>query len=564
MRSPHAHTARQTYYTTDNFGHNDVLFKDTSRCTFAHSSKEFKHEAPIDMVYCVAFATQANGGQGSGHGIRDSHLFQSQDWFKKERLILDFDVGEKNARGVVAFGISSKFGVAALKNPSGNGEMTLFVTTDTVNWAKAYFPHAGESRLRENGYTIVESTQHSLGVDVLLQNNANIGTFYVSNSNGTYFVESLRDTNRDQSGYVDFETIVGVEGVGLANVVTNAREVEAGREGKRLASRITFDDGSSWSPVKAPSNDADGKNIGCDTSDHDKCGLHLHSITAPHNFGRVFSTAAPGFVMGVGSVGPSLRAYEDCDTFLSTNAGVSWTMISAGAHKYEFGNKGAILAMIDDEKPTEILKYSFDSGKSWKELKLPVKFRVKAFTSVPDATSQQFLIVGALDRKDFEGTKRYATIHVDFAPMRKRECTDSDMETFSARTIKGKECLMGHKQSYTRKKPDADCYMGKKFEEPTDHQEKCDCTDDDYECDYNYVRNEDKCEPMGPEPIPAGVCSSDRQHTYMGSSGWRLIPGNTCKAGSTRKDAKVEKQCSAAQKPEGEISHQTVRLDRHS
>ena len=45
----------------------------------------------------------------------------------------------------------------------------------------------------------------------------------------------------------------------------------------------------------------------------------------------------------------------------------------------------------------------------------------------------------------------------------------------------------------------------------------------------------------------------------MGSSGYRLIPGNTCtKSNGVEKDAKVEKECSQAQPAEGEITHQIV------
>jgi hypothetical protein len=40
-----------------------------------------------------------------------------------------------------------------------------------------------------------------------------------------------------------------------------------------------------------------------------KCSLHVHSVTTPHNYGRVFSSTAPGYVMAVGSVGDTLAPY---------------------------------------------------------------------------------------------------------------------------------------------------------------------------------------------------------------------------------------------------------------
>lgn len=61
---------------------------------------------------------------------------------------------------------------------------------------------------------------------------------------------------------------------------------------------------------------------------------------------------------------------------------------------------------------------------------------------------------------------------------------------------------------------------------------------------YNYVRHNDQCVPVGPEPIPAGVCK-DPDQTYRGSSGYRIIPGNTCDRNrGVKKDEPIEKKCS--------------------
>ena len=208
---------------------------------------------------------------------------------------------------------------------------------------------------------------HSLAVDVVLQDKSAIGTLFVSNSNGTFFVESLADTNRNEDGYVDYERVYGVDGIGIANVVSNALDVERRGTPKKLKSLITFNDGSSWAAMKGPEKDIDGNNVGCDTSNLDVCSLHLHSVTTPHNYGRIFSSPAPGFVMGVGSVGEHLRTYTESDTFLSTDGGLTWQMIAKGAHKYEFGDQGSIMVAVDDEEATDTVKYSLDLGKSWYE-----------------------------------------------------------------------------------------------------------------------------------------------------------------------------------------------------
>jgi hypothetical protein len=63
--------------------------------------------------------------------------------------------------------------------------------------------------------------------------------------------------------------------------------------------------------------------------------------------------------------------------------------------------------------------------------------------------------------------------------------------------------------------------------------------------DYNYVRHDNECVPVGPEPIEAGVCTGNPDQTYMGSSGYRLVPGNTCnQATGVKKDTPISKKCS--------------------
>jgi hypothetical protein len=211
---------------------------------------------------------------------------------------------------------------------------------------------------------MLESTTHSLAVDVVLKDTSPVGTLFVSNSNGACFVESLKDTNRNDFGYVDYERIYGAEGIGIANIVSNVQEFESGRgQPKKSQSYLTFDD-SNWSLIPPPGRHYRTEDI-LRPSDIENCSLHFHSVTNPHNFGRVFSSPAPGFVMDVGSIWRSLKDYKECDTFLSTDAGLTWRMITLGAHKYQFGDSGSILIIVDDEEVTNHVTYSLDLGETW-------------------------------------------------------------------------------------------------------------------------------------------------------------------------------------------------------
>jgi hypothetical protein len=62
------------------------------------------------------------------------------------------------------------------------------------------------------------------------------------NSNGTYFGISMENVNGDGRGYVDFEKMVGLDGIALINIVSNAEDTTvSGR--KKLQTRITHNDG---------------------------------------------------------------------------------------------------------------------------------------------------------------------------------------------------------------------------------------------------------------------------------------------------------------------------------
>jgi Sortilin, neurotensin receptor 3, len=247
------HFTYQTYYTKEAFSDDvKLLLSDVTRCEFVHSSNAFKADVHPDLIYCLAFDTSSST---ESHSLSSSRLFSSTDFFTSDNKLEDLGIG-KNAKGVIAFGIVSKYAVVAIRDlsPGNEGEMMLYVTLDAKTWAKAQFPHSSSAKLKENAYTLLESTTHSLAVDVVLTEAMATGTLFTSNSNGTFFVESLKDTNRNDMGFVDYERIYGIDGVGMANVVMNPVDVESRGAPKRLKTYITYDDGGSTDlfPVKYP------------------------------------------------------------------------------------------------------------------------------------------------------------------------------------------------------------------------------------------------------------------------------------------------------------------------
>lgn len=520
-----------SYYTTDGFKSTKEMRKDTKGCTYARSTPQFEG-GKDNTVLCVVLGRHSPWPA-------DQRLVVSDNYFEKEtEPQLE---GDRTVQGIINIAPVKGFIVAAAK-AEGTRELAMYVTKDASTWHRAVFP--SDHKLEEDAYTILESTNYSIQVDVMTTAPSHpMGVLFTSNSNGTYFTRNIEHTNRNFKGLVDFEKIQGIQGIALINQVENWEKVEKLRQDKRLQSKISFDDGRTYNALKAGK---DGKEE-----------LHLHSVTEMSNVGRVFSSPAPGLAMGIGNTGDFLKAYEEGDLWVSNDAGVSWSRALKEAHKYEFGDQGSILVAIYDEGPTDELKYSLDHGREWKTAKLGVEVRAKVLTTVLDSTTLKFILLATTGKgSDTE----HVLLSLDFNGLHERECGEKDFEKWYARLDeKGKpDCLMGHKQYFNRRKADVDCFVKDKFREPEAKFEPCTCTKEDYECDYNFKKDGDKCKPAGVLPVPEGACK-EGDETFMGSSGFRLIPGNDCdpKEGADL-DKEEKRPCDQAKETpvSGEISHE--------
>jgi len=90
------------------------------------------------------------------------------------------------------------------------------------------------------------------------------GDILKSNWNGTYFGSSIGNVNRNERGFVDFEKMIGLDGIAIVNVVSNP-EAAAVTGTKELQTRITHNDGGSWKPLTPPKHDSHSRPYGCDS-----------------------------------------------------------------------------------------------------------------------------------------------------------------------------------------------------------------------------------------------------------------------------------------------------------
>ncbi|KAJ2485455.1 vacuolar protein sorting/targeting protein PEP1, partial [Coemansia sp. RSA 2320] len=493
-------------------------------------------------------------------------LLVSEDFFSTKRVVHfgsgnDGAGGDRAGGGIVAISVVKSYVLAAISHADSN-EMDLFISVDGHVWAESHLPLPPGTE--EDAYTILESTQYSILVDIVTSSTRAVGSLFRSNSNGTYYTQSLEHTHRSKDGLVDVERVHGVEGVIIANQVSNWDQIGKGtifhRERMELRSRISFNDGAHWRYLQAPEKDVDGKRLGCsaDGWHTGECALHVHSVSSTRAPGRVFGLpSSAGVAMAVGSVGSKMMPWRECDTFLTRDGGISWSMVHHDAHHAQLADSGAVLVLANDEVPTDSIAYSLDSGRTWRQAALPSKVRIAGLFVDDDGLSPVVLAAGTVREGDHNHEQ--AIVALDFSRSWERKCAvdpadakpGADMEEYILRAHEGSDCVMGHQSRYVRRKPDAQCHLSlDRVIVP--RQTDCACSKEDFECDYNYaLESNSKCALVGALVIPRGQClrKGDR---FMASSGYRLIPGNTCsRERGTVMDKPVDTLCPRVQAPGG-------------
>jgi len=340
------------------------------------------------------------------------------------------------------------------------------------------------------------------------------------------------------------------QSMGIANADLHSKQnaqknnLESGYK-EFIKTLVTFNKGGDWRRIRSPERDVDGKRYDCG----EYCFLNLFGLSSEYPSYYSVETAA-GIILANGNIGRYLsRDNESVSTFLSRDGGLNWFEIRKGSHIYEIGDHGALILIADDQNPTTEIYYSWDEGLTFEPLKISEeKFVIKNIIIEPTSTSQHFVVYGEAHRK---GETKGVVIGIDFTGLHEPQCrnperpgsSDSDYETWSPNDGRaGRECLMGHKTIYIRRKREAQCYNGLLFERKT-VVEHCECTENDYECDFGFAREgpgepcvsvaagstSGKTPAVGTAPehelySPPAKCDG----FYTISRGYRKVPGNTC------------------------------------
>jgi hypothetical protein len=514
-----------------------TLLRSVRKCQFVYREDRIDSD---QLIYCEQYENEDPDAS--------INLISSTDFFEHKNEL---------KRDVINFATMAEYIVVAVRDEDQKS-LKVDTSIDGQVFADARFP-SNFKVPHQQAYTVLDSSTHAVFLHVTVNNvmDSEYGSIVKSNSNGTNYVLSVNEVNRNSPGYVDFEKMQGLEGVAIINRVANAKDADNGAS-KKLKTYMTHNDGADWALISRPADPdpKERKAFECQGSG-DKCSLHLHGYTERKDPRDTFSSpSAVGLMLGTGNVGEFLQPKKDADTFLTDDGGVTWRFVAPGTWMWEFGDQGSIIVLvkdsdIDSEHTDEIL-YSLDEGKTWTKHRFTdTPMTVEDITTVPSDTSRNFMLWGKIKGN-------IVAVNLDFSGLEERsvECKldeqnpegpDSDYYLWSPKHPQSEDdCLFGHVAQYHRKKLESKCYNGRELQHLHNIARNCTCSRRDFECDYNYERLSDgSCQLVEGEtkPDPQEVCRKDPNAIeYYDITGYRRIPLTTCSGG-------VEMDLTAAVRP---------------
>lgn len=429
--------------------------------------------------------------------------------------------------------------------------------------------------LEPKQFHILDTSEGAVFLLITATMGAPYGDLYVSDSTGLRYSLILRHCLTQVSHGGDFMKIQGLEGIYLANVLEEKavkefekqmeqdeleeeeweeeeRQQGADRTGtrKKLQKRllqdnvrtyITFNKGGAWHYIQGPKVDSKNKVINCPGNEDCSLNLKLYKGTSASFLSH---PNARGIIIALGNAGRNLAVSDaKSNIYLSRDGGVTWNEVSKGPHFYNIADHGGLIVITPTpHEGQEILEldYTWNEGLSWKNIKLSNEnSTIEDIFTEPDSSTQHFIVRADSEVDSVKATTIY---NLNFESLHEKACAnlqyagaaDSDYEVWTPYNGRpGQPCLMGRRVSYVRRKREAECYNGLKYEsiQNIDH---CKCTEEDYECDFGFGRNSK--EPNSPcialtniSYAPPKVCPSGT--TYAVTTGYRKISGDSCQDG---------------------------------
>uniref|UniRef100_A0A8C3E2F1 VPS10 domain-containing receptor SorCS3 n=1 Tax=Corvus moneduloides TaxID=1196302 RepID=A0A8C3E2F1_CORMO len=361
---------------------------------------------------------------------------------------------------------------------------------------------------------IISTDENQVFAAVQEWNQNDTYNLYISDTRGVYFTLALENvkSSRGLEGniVIDLYEVAGIKGIFLAN-----RKID-----DQIKTFITYNKGRDWRLLQAPDTDLRGDPVLCQLP---FCSLHLRLQLSenPYTSGSISSKeTAPGLLVATGNIGSEL-SYTDRRKEYNV-----WFL--------DWG--GALVAMKHTSVPIWHIWVSFDEGRSWTKYSFTsTPLFVDGSLVDPGIETQIMTVFG-----HFSLRSEWQLVKVDYKSLFSRRCTKDDYQTWHLHN-QGEPCVMGERKIYKKRKPGAQCSLGRDYSQ-TVVSEPCVCGQGDFD-DYGYERHSNnQCIPafwFSPSSLSKD-CNIGQN--YWNSTGYRRIVSNNCTDGLREKYmAKMEK-----------------------
>ncbi|XP_048878813.1 sortilin [Brienomyrus brachyistius] len=425
---------------------------------------------------------------------------------------------------IYSFGVGGRFLFASVMADSGTLRVIHVSLDQGDTWNIAQLPAVGH----EQFYSILAASDDMVFMHVDEPGDSGFGTIYVSDDRGVVYSKSLeRHLYSITGGDTDFTNITSLRGVFMTTVLA---------EDGTLQTVVTFDQGGEWRPLQKP---AEGS-CNAPLQSQEQCTFQIHasySISAKLNVPMLPLTEpnAVGLILAHGSMSDAVSVMEP-DVYVSDDGGYSWQLALKGPHHYAILDSGGLLVAVEHTPSNTIqqIKFSTDEGQCWHVYnftKEPIYF--SGLASEPGARSMNVSLWGYRENLF---SQFWVSITIDFEELLRRDCDINDYVEWLAHSDDISDpndgCMLGYKEKFLRLRKDSVCLNGRDYvvnKQPL----PCQCTLDDFLCDFGYYRVENSSECVEQPDLQGKVlefCLQGKMEQLQ-TKGYRKIPGDKCEGG---------------------------------
>ncbi|XP_070784976.1 sortilin [Enoplosus armatus] len=425
---------------------------------------------------------------------------------------------------IYSFGYIGAFLFFSVMEDLRSPRVMYFSSDQGDTFSRALLPSAST----EQFYSILDGDEDMLFMHVDNPGDTFFGTMYTSDDRGILFSKSLERHLFDGQRKSDFTNITSLRGVYLTNKLD---------DDGRIRSVISFNRGGTWRQLNKPDNLECGEQV-------KKCNLHIHGEHSRNNrivpMLALSEPTAIGLVIAHGTVGDSLSSSQHPDVFVSSDGGYNWRGTLKGTHHYSILDSGGLIVAVEAQREGQVktIKFSTDEGQCWKSYNFTEQpFFFAGLASEPGTKAMNVSVWGFRPEEDDQ--PMWVAVTIDFQSLITRECNDQDYEEWLAHSTEGGDlerngCVLGVKETYRRLKKQSVCRNGRGFV-VSKKQSPCQCTREDYLCDYGYYRhvNTSECVRQSSDANKTLELCLNGQEDELLTAGYRKVASDRCEGGFT-------------------------------